>query len=235
MAMGRKTVNSLGVLVAAVILGGSYFGIVSPIIAGNASAGQELEQAKIIGQSYASKLETFKNGATEETQAATDTMTAFQSLVAQSIDIESASRAIAAALPEGVRLESFNFGATQPAAEIQSVPLNIAGYVAPPEFSETAAPAEGTGEQNQADSVDDAGGTEENLATGPTVVDPSAPISGFNRIPFTIKVTANSYPELAAYLDSLAQQPRLMSVVSIDSSRSEAVSATIYAFAYSGR
>lgn len=237
MAMGKRTVNSLGVIAAAIILGGVYFGVASPILTQKAATEIELEQAKLIGQNYATKLSEFQGGQTDKTLAATQTMELFQGLVSESIDIESASRAIAASLPSGVKLDSFDFGSAQQVSSLQLTPLTISGFTPPAEFSGTApGAAQAPAAKNQQDAVKGAGGSKENLAPAANgAVDPSALISGFNRIPFTIKVTADSYGELSEYLNSLSQQPRLMSVVSIDTSRSTSVSATIYAFAFAGR
>lgn len=214
MPMGRRTINSIGAIAAVGIVAGVYFGVAAPILSQRAATETELQQAQTLGEGYQTKLQNFRSGISDEAQEAQNTAELFQSLVSESIDIESASRAIAAALPPGVKLDSFNFGAAQQVATLASEPLTISGYTAPAEF-----------------------GGEDAAATGgeATAVDPSAPISGFNRIPFTIKVTAGSYDELADYLNSLAEQPRLMSVVSIDTSRAETVSATVYAFAFAGR
>ena len=240
MAMGKRTVNSLGVLGVAIILGGAYFGLAAPVLTERSSTELEYEQAQQLSLSYTGKLSSFQNGQSEESRAATETMELFQGLVSETLDIESASRAIAASLPGGVKLESFDFGSAQQVASLQEAPLGIDGFTAPPEFAEgagatPAAPAP----ESQEDAVESAGGTAENpvaTAVGEQGVNPDAPISGFNRIPFTIKVSASSYIELSAYLNSLAEQPRLMSVVSVDSNSTEgAVTATVYAFAFSGR
>lgn len=213
MAMGRRTINSIGAIAAAGIVAGVYFGVASPILTQKSVKEGELQQAQMLGEGYQAKLDNFRGGISDEAQEATNTAELFRSLVSESIDIESASRAIASALPSRVRLDSFNFGAAQQVASLENVPLTIGGYTPPTEFGggEGAATGEGT-----------------------TAVDPSAPISGFNRIPFTIKVTADSYDDLASYLNSLAEQPRLMSVVSIDTSRADTISATVYAFAFAG-
>lgn len=237
MAMGKRTVNSLGVLGVALVLGGAYFGVAAPILSGKNAIELELQQAQQLGSSYEAKLLSFENGDSDATRAATDTMELFDGLVPDSLDIESASRAIAASLPSGVKLESFTFGATQQVSTFTGSPLGLTGFTAPTEFAAgdpaAAAPAPAAGEQ---DAVATANGT----AAAPTAevaqgVDPNAPAAGFNRIPFTISVSAGSYAELSAYLNSLSEQPRLMSVVSVDSNRSDAVTATIYAFAYSGQ
>lgn len=214
MPMGRRTINSIGAIAAVGIVAGVYFGIAAPILSQRAATETELQRAQTISEGYKAKLFAFRSGISDEAQEAQNTADLFQSLVPESIDIESASRAIAAALPAGVKLDSFSFGTAQQVASLASEPLTISGYAPPAEFGGKDAAAKG-GEA--------------------TAVDPSAPISGFNRIPFTIKVTAGSYDELAEYLNGLAEQPRLMSVVSIDTSRSETVSATVYAFAFAGR
>lgn len=238
MAMGKKTVNSLGVLGIAVIAGGAYFGLAAPLLAQTKATELELQQAQQLSQSYTSKLTGFQGGQSDETKAATDTQALFEGLVAESLDIESASRALAASLPSGVKLESFDFGAIQQVSSLQDNPTSISGFQAPPEFAgggAAAAPAPAAASQEEA--VDSAGGSS---AAAPAVegeqgVNPDAPISGFSRVPFTIQVTADSYAQLSAYLNSLSGQPRLISVVSVDSTRAETISATIYAFAFSGR
>jgi hypothetical protein len=238
MAMGKRTVNSLGVLGVALVLGGAYFGVAAPILSGKNAIELELQQAQQLGSSYEAKLLSFENGDSDATRAATDTMELFDGLVPDSLDIESASRAIAASLPSGVKLESFTFGATQQVSTFTGSPLGLTGFTPPTEFAagDAAAPAPAAPAAGEQDAVATANGT----AAAPTAevaqgVDPNAPTAGFNRIPFTISVSAGSYAELSAYLNSLSEQPRLMSVVSVDSNRSDAVTATIYAFAYSGQ
>lgn len=241
MAMGRRTVNSLGALGVAVILGGAYFGVAAPIIASKNSVSVELQQAESLSSSYESKLTSFKNGESEEAKSAKATMALFDGLVPTSINIESASRAIAASLPQGVTLDSFDFKPAQQVASLDAPALTIDAFVAPKEFTAdttavapAAAAPEGKKEQDTAAAATgtDTGST---AAASTGAVDPNAPISGFERIPFTITVSADDYSSLSEYLNSLSDQPRLMSVVSVDSTRSEKVSATIYAFAFAGR
>jgi len=236
MAMGKRTVNSLGVLGVALVLGGAYFGVAAPILAQKNSVGIELQQAQQIGTSYENKLTSFENGESDRTKQATDLMALFEGLVTDSIDIESASRAIATSLPSGVTLSSFTFGPAQPVSSIAGDPLALSGFTAPADFGAagdgTAAAPAATG--TESDAVESAGAAQ-TPAEGTQGIDPNAPTAGFNRVPFTIEVSAASYAELSAYLNSLSEQPRLMSVVSVDSTRSDTVSATIYAYAYSGQ
>lgn len=231
----NRTVNSLGVLAVAAILGGTYFGVVSPILAEKSSIELEIAQAEMIGQNYSTKLTNFQNGDSDESKAATDVMELFQGLVPETMDIESASRAIAASLPSGVKLDSFDFGAPTQVAPFKGSPMSISGFAAPSQFTSTGVVPPAPAETTQEDAVKNAGGSEQPAAGGDQAVNPNAATSGFQQIPFTIQVSASSYSELAEYLNSLSDQPRLMSVVSVDSTRSDSVSAKIYAFAFSGK
>jgi type II secretory pathway component PulM len=74
MAMGKRTVNSLGVLGVALVLGGAYFGVAAPILSGKNAIELELQQAQQLGSSYEAKLLSFENGDSDATRAATDTM-----------------------------------------------------------------------------------------------------------------------------------------------------------------
>lgn len=233
MAMGKNTVNAIGAVAAASILAGAWFGAASPLLNQKKEAESQMVQAEAIGKGYSNKLSGFQGDKNRTIEEASRTIGNFQSLVSKSIDIESASRAIANSLPSGVTLSSFDFGSAQSVAKLKSAPMTIDGYSAPSEFSSTSKPKSAKA-QNETDTVAEAGGSTE-TASGPKAVDPNAPITGFNRVPFTIKVTANSYDDLAKYLDKLKSQPRLMNVVSVDSSKTENVSATIYAFAFAGR
>lgn len=233
MAIGKNTVNAIGVVAAASILAGAWFGAASPLLDQKKEAETQMAQAEIIGKGYSNKLSSFQGDKNRTIEEASRTIGNFQSLVSKTIDIESASRAIAKSLPSGVTLTSFDFVSAQSVSKLSSSPLSISGYSAPSEFSGTSKPKTEKA-QNQTDAVTEAGSSTSSTA-GPKAVDPNAPIVGFNRIPFTIKVTANSYDDLAKYLDKLRSQPRLMNVVSVDSSKTENVSATIYAFAFAGR
>lgn len=217
MAMGKNAITGIGALVAVGLLAGAYFGVAAPLIAINSTTETELAAAEQIGDALTNKLARFAGGENDETRKATQTMDEFNGYVSETLDIESASRAIAASLPAGVKLDSFNFGAAQPVSTLGDAPVSIGTFTPPSDFGGGA--SAGGGAQD----------------TGTEAVDPTAPLSGFNRVPYTIKVSANSYGELADYLNSLSQQPRLMSVVSVDSSRAEGVAATIYAYAFAGR
>jgi len=235
MAMGKRTVNSLGVLGVVLVLGGAYFGVAAPLISEKNSVQIELDQAQQLELSYSAKLKNFQSGENDTTRQATETMELFDGLVPDSIDIESASRAIAASLPSGVTLNSFTFGDTQQVTTVTGSPLALTGFTPPESF----AAVEGTAATTAPPAEDPVAATDESgetpVAEGAQGIDPNAPAAGFNRIPFTIDVSAGSYAELSAYLNSLAEQPRLMSVVSVDSSRPEGVTAKIYAYAYSGQ
>lgn len=232
----KRMIGTIGAFSAMVLIGGTYMGVVSPLLEEKQSVEMQIDNANTLNDSYLKKLSGFKSGENDETRKAADITATFNSLVAGSIDIESASRAIAASLPSGVKLSSFNFGAMQKVTSRQSSPVSISGFTAPSEFSNKAEVAPAAKATSQEDAVNEAGGSTENLAPQKAAgVDPAAPVSEFNRIPFTIEVSASSYGELSKYLDSLSQQPRLMNVVSVDSSRSDSVSAKVYAFAFAGK
>lgn len=233
MAIGKNTVNAIGAVTATAILAGAYLGVAAPLLEDKKSNETQMIQAESMGKGYANKLSEFKGGKSQAVEEATKTMNVFQRLVTKSIDVESASRAIAASLPSGVSLVSFDFGSAQSVSKMSGSAMNIGGYAAPSEFSGTSK-GKTPKAQNQSDAVTNAGGSTDKTA-GPKAIDPNAPIVGFNRIPFTIKVSANNYDDLAKYLDEISNQSRLMNVVSVDSSRTDKVSATIYAFAYAGR
>lgn len=213
MAMGKNAITGIGAVVAIGLLAGAYFGVAAPLIAINSTTETELASAEQIGDSLTAKLARFAGGENDETRKATQTMDEFNSYVSETLDIESASRAIAASLPAGVKLESFSFGDAQAVSTLSDAPVSIGSFTPPTDFEAAS----------------------EGATAETTAVDPSAPLSGFNRVPYTIKVSAGSYGELADYLNSLSQQPRLMSVVSVDSARAETVTATIYAYAFAGR
>lgn len=236
MALGKKTVSALGATASLCILAGAYFGLAAPALAESGRISTEISSARSLGDAYSSKLQAFQSGDSEAAQSATAILDAFYAKVPESVDIESSARAIASALPSGVKLDSFDFGNTQPVAPIKVAGIPLGGFAPPAEFSGGSA-SETPAETNQETAVTDAGGSSENLAgdAAPQAADPNAASTGFSRTPFTITVSATSYDTLARYLDSLASQPRLMTVVSIDTTRSETVQATIYAFAYSGR
>lgn len=224
--------GSVGILA---IAAGTYFGVASPILEEKKTIQSEIERVDILNSSYASRISKFSSGdkMQEEVTDANRTVSSFSSLVPKSMDIESASRAIAASLPSGVKLESFNFSPVQKVATVKSNPLSIAGFKAPTEFA-AAAPGAAPAEKAEKAAVDEAGSEKTALGPGEKGTDPQAGVSGFNRVPFTIEVSADSYQALARYLDSLEEQPRLMTVLSVDSSRSDSVTAKIYAFAFAG-
>jgi len=224
MAMGRQTTNVFGSIIAVAIIVGAYFGVAAPILNGKSANETELAEAKQLNSSYVQKLSQFSSDAqSPEVQKATASLEEFKRLVPGSIDIESASRAIADSLPSGVKLGSFNFGAAQQVSSLKLPEPSLSGFTAPTEFAQIG---------GEANSTTTSTGPNDTSSTSGTAPSSSGATSGFTRIPFTIEVTAGSYDELAEYLNQLSDQPRLISVVSVDSSRTETVSAKVYAFAF---
>lgn len=134
----------------------------------------------------------------------------FLQIAPGSKDVESASRAISNALVPGTTISSFTFGSTEDSTE----------YAVPE--------ASLSGESTLEFSVDASGG------------DTAASPGSLQRVPVEISVTSSNYANLSEYLDNLAQQDRLLTVVNVSSSGTSggdgegSVSATIrgYAFIY---
>lgn len=230
MAIGRQATNVLGSVLALGILAGAAFGVAVPILSEKSSNETQLTDAKQLNASYVQRLAQFSSEAqSPELQQATSNLEEFKQLVPGSIDIESASRAIADSLPSGVKLGSFNFGSPQQVSSLKVDPPKLNGFTAPTEFAQVGGGDTGTTSTGPSDSSSSSstGGSDSSTGTGA-----SATTSGFTRIPFTIEVTAGSYDQLAEYLNQLSNEPRLITVVSVDSSRAESVTAKIYAYAF---
>lgn len=224
MAMGRQATNILGSLGVAVILAGAYFGVAAPILNSTRSNTEELQTARTVGNSYVQQLNQFKNNAqSPELQQATQSLEEFKQLVPGSIDIESASRAIAGSLPSGVKLGAFNFGAAEQVSSLKLTSPSLSGFTAPQGF--------GGGDSSSSSSSTSSSSSSSSTSSTEAPASGTA-TNGFTRIPFTITVTAGSLSELSEYLNQLSDQPRLISVVSVDSTNGESVSATIYAYAF---
>jgi len=217
------------------------------VIHGKANAEKELTTSKQLGESYTKKLTELSSGASNPNQgeSVAVSLDEFKKLVPGSMDIESASRAIASALPSGVQLTSFNFGSAQPVASVEIEKPALDGFKAPQGFGDDAAAASSstsssagpsTGEASAAESAAASTGTPGSAPTAGPSTPGSVATSDFTRIPFTIAVTAQNYDILSDYINSLSDQPRLLSVISVSADRSDAnaVSATIYAYAFVG-
>lgn len=246
MAMGKRAVNALGGTVAAVLVAGGCLGVALPILNGNAKAEKELSSSREISSTYTKQLTRLSSGEqNSQNQQLEESIAKFKSLVPGSIDIESASRAIASALPEGVKLNSFNFGTAQAVTSLDATAPSLSGFTPPTSFGDSAADAaastsssssssSSTSTSSEADAAKSAA-ADTSTTTAESGTDSTAKASsteGFTQIPFTIEVSAGSYDELAQYINSLSNQPRLMSVVSVSSEKSDTVTAKVYAFAF---
>lgn len=224
MAMGRQATNILGSVGAAVILAGAYFGVAAPILNSTKSNEEELQSAKSMGTSYVQQLSQFKNSAqSPELQQATANLEEFKQLVPGSIDIESASRAIAGSLPSGVKLGAFNFGAAEQVSSLDLTTPPLSGFTPPKGFG---------GGDSGASSNPISSSSSQPAANSTGVPASGTTTNGFTRVPFTISVTAGNLDQLSEYLNQLSDQPRLISVVSVDSTNGDTVTATIYAYAF---
>jgi len=242
MAMGKTGLNAVGGIIAAVIVAGGCFGIALPVIHGKSNAEKELTTSRQLGDSYTKKLTELSSGVTNpnQGQSVAVSLDEFKKLVPGSMDIESASRAIASALPDGVQLTSFNFGSAQPVTSVEVEKPALDGFKAPQGFGDDAAAATtssagpSTGEASATESAAASAGTPGSSSTAGPSTSGSAAASGFTRIPFTIAVSAKNYDGLSDYINSLSDQPRLLSVISVSADRSDAdaVSATVYAYAF---
>lgn len=234
--MGLKTVKTVGFLTAVALCAGTYFIGINPILKANEANDKEISENTAYIDSMAEKLIKYESGSDSEAVAkATQNVANFASLVPEDERVESSARAVAEALVPGVALNGFTFNPGQPVNPIAAIDQQLAGYSVLGEFSavDAAAPAEDGTEE---DALEDAGGDKENLAENteagaPAGVDSSG--GGFQRFPFVISVTADDYSALSSYLENLANQPRLMNVVSVDVQGSGGLTAEIYAFAYS--
>jgi len=239
MAMGKTGLNAVGGLIAAVIVAGGCFGIALPVLNGKANAEQELSSSRQLGETYTKKLTELSSGVTDPSQgqSVAVSLDEFKKLVPGSMDIESASRAIASALPSGVKLTGFNFGTAQPVASVELDKPALDGFKVPTGFGEDASSAAAStsssaGPSTGEASADPSAGTPGTASTAGPSTSGSSNSGGFTRIPFTITVSADSYDGLADYINSLSNQPRLLSVISVSAARTESVTATVYAYAF---
>lgn len=214
MALTKKTTNALGVVGVLAITSIITFGFIIPGVKQNAQISSSLAAAEATGEAQLETVKRAKGLDRNTAQSALSAKEEFTRKVPIHKDIESAARAIAAALPGGVSLRSFNFAGEQVLDPLQVVDIPLEGAAIPAEFASAGAAA-----------------APEAPAEGGEGAAPAS-TGGFQRVPFTIEVSASSYDVLAQYLDSLAKQDRLMTVVSINTTNSDSVSASVYAFAY---
>lgn len=131
----------------------------------------------------------------------------YNNIVPQSVDIESLSRSISNAATN-VKITAFDFGAPESVDKVDSPKASLASFEAPFDIADpSSASAENT----------------------------EKPTTGLQRVPVIITVEAGSVGDISNYLDSLANQSRLIYVMDVTSqldNTSGAITATIYAYGY---
>lgn len=229
MALSKTSIQGIGVTLSVAVLAATGFFVAKPLYDSTTETKVSLEEQKIVTMSKTGKLAQLEKGVDniEETQKFVDD---FLVSAPSNKDVESVSRAISTALISGVKISSFNFGAGEniEAAEVPKAALGE--YVAPMELGDgteapAAAPAEG----------------EEGAATG----EKKEALDTFQRVPVQITVNADSYKKLSEYVDELADQKRLVNVISVTSTKggggtgmtgeagsAGSVEATIYAYSF---
>lgn len=211
MAASRKSVRAVGMLMSTAVLAISGLLVVKPVYDDVTENQKELSSLEVVTDSKQSQLTVLEGGVSnyEEIRGYVDQ---FLGKVPPFKDIESASRAISTAAVPGVKIYSFTFGTEENIDEYPIPAPNLQEYVPPAGFDSTVVAAE----------------DEE-----PTAVDT------YHRVPVEISVSASDYNTLSLYLNNLSQQDRLLTVLSVNSTRegsadgkSSSISATIYAYAF---
>lgn len=189
MALSKKSITGLGTLMSVAVIAISGFLVVKPSYDNAQDNRAELSTLQTETVSKTARLGLLEEGVEnyDEIQAYVDT---FLNYAPANKDIESASRAISNALVDGTEIVSFTFGSEEPTAAYPVPEASIEGEAAP------AAPVES-----------DSSASGESTAAAGTL----------QRVPVEIAVTSSSYENLSEYLDSLAQQQRLLTVISVTS------------------
>lgn len=210
MALSKKTIQAIGVGLSSVFILTTGFLVVSPLNNSTNENKELLENEKIITLQNNLKLATLKKGVSglDETKEFVED---FLESAPKDKDIESASRSISKALVSGVSIKSFSFGGEQNIDKIE-IPKATLDEYKPPFSLDTPATGSDGKEKESLDS--------------------------FHRMPMQVTVTANSYNDLSKYLDSLAEQKRLIYVVGVNSNKGGvagsdgSIEATVYSYAY---
>lgn len=211
MNLAPKTVKTLGVLVSLASMTATALLVIIPLQGQIAADEATLEQSKIVTMTKEVNYERLKKGEDNLIQAKEDATT-FHTLVANTKNIESASRAITTARNDGVKINSFNFLDQQEVVPIESPGSISDGYQPPQAFAVDVS-------QLKPQEAGESG----------------SGMSGYSRIPIVVEVTAVNYESLSTYLNDLANQQRLITIISVDSSKMQNegdISATIYAYAF---
>lgn len=209
--LNKNVIHGIGALISAGALAVTGFLFISPIYDEIDSTNFEMQTIRDTTTAQTIRLEQLSSGVDN-----LDEKKAFiQEFVAMSPsekDIASASRAISAATTPGVTVTSFTFGNESDVDGHKTPEMSTSAYSVPEGFASTSSGNGGSAS------------TEGEAATGM-----------FRKMPIQISVNASDQMSLAAYLDSLSKQPRLINVLSVNSvgsGGSSGVTATVYAYAF---
>ena len=211
MALSKKSITGLSAFLSCAVIAVSGLLVVKPAYDQAQLNREELSTMQTDTAIKEARLKTLEEGVEnyEEIQAYIDT---FLKYAPAEKDIESASRAISTALTPGTRIVSFTFGTEEAAAKYPVPEASLDGQ---------------SGTESSGDTSASSGGDGETEVTAGT----------FQRMPIEVQVTSESYEALSEYVDNLAQQERLVTVLSVNSSGGgeNGVTATIkgYVFIYS--
>lgn len=217
MALQKTSIRALGVLSSIAVAAGCAFFVVSPLMDQADDSREQLAQTQVATKAKEKRLSELKEGS-NNLEAVKSEVDTFQSVIPKFRDVESASRSISQATADssGISLISFKFGAEENVEALKEPTTSLDGIQPPFEDVES---------QAEVSSKDD---------------EEEATLDVFRRVPLIISVQANSYNELAAYLDNLAHQKRFLAIASVKSSGGTSsfsdgaspLSVTIYGYSY---
>lgn len=209
--LSKTSISGLGGLLSLAVLLGAFFLGISPLMERTDSAEMELQTAEGLTVAKTFNLQNLQQGAVDIDNAQS-TVDNYENIIADSVDIESASRAISSAQTSGVDIVSFTFGNPEPIEPREEPTASLDSF---------ASPFETSGEV-----------TEDTSEDGETAEGEGNTTTGVQRVPVIISADANNQSSLTEYVNQLSQQDRLIFVTAIDSTVSERTTATIYGYAF---
>lgn len=209
MNLSKPSIQGLGFMGCAALVAATFLLVIQPLGNAISTDNKELVISQDLTALKVNKLGQLESKINNVDQAKQFVNT-FLTLIPTSKDVESISRSISNAMVPGISLTAFNFGNAENVLKMKAPVSNLGSYQPPFDLEKSSS---GTSSGEGA----------------------PAAVNDFNRIPVAISVTASSNSNLAQYVSELANQNRLLYVVSVDSARSAqdgGVAATIYAYAY---
>ena len=224
MELSKSTTQGVGALVLVGILAATGFFVVKPQVEEAFSLQKETQSVRdttAIREIRLIKLETESSNLSQLTADVDDLLLRIPS----EKSVTDIAGAIIEAMPPGVYLQSFSHGNIDPTQPSFTAPEVSLKALEPP-F------------QLQTELVTVAPKAEEDEDGNPVVAEPVEEASpALAGAPFILTVRASSYETLANFLDIMQFQKRLITTTAITSSidaESGQVTATIYAYAYTG-